>query len=167
MAPIHDAAHFGTLIQVKALLNQGANKNARDASGWTPLHHAANAGRLSIVQELIKRGARVNSRTANGVTPLHLASLESHSRVVHGLMKAGANPMYRNTQGHSAYNYASFNTNQNALKTSRAATKWLAMARKRRAERMLLSPRLLGSTPLTKNTIRSIARFVTVKKNSG
>jgi len=170
MPPIHDAAYVGNLRRVRTLLNQGVPVNSRDVRGWTPLHHAAQRGRLNIVQELLRRGARVNPRNSAlrvAMTPLHLAAFKGNSRVVHALMKAGANPKYRNRQGANAYSYARYNNaNPNALKTSRAATKWLAMHRKRKAERMLLSPRLLGSTPLNKNAIRSVARFLTVKKKN-
>ena len=166
MASIHSAARNGNMNRVKALLNQGVPVNFRNRAGRTPLHHAANAGRLSIIQELLRRGAHVNPRARNGQTPLGLAATFGQRRAVHALMKAGANPKYKTKIGLSPSNYAMSKATRNALKTSRAATKWLETVRKRRAERMLLSPRLFGSTPLNKNTIRSIARFVTVKKNS-
>ena len=54
----------------------------------------------------------------------------------------------------------------NAMKTSRAATKWNNMVRKRRAARMLASPRLLGSTKLNNKSISNIARYLTVKKKN-
>jgi len=167
MATIHQSAKSGNLNRVKALLNQGVPVNSRTTGGITPLHFAASAGRLNVVQELLRRGARVNPRSHHvGVTPLHSAAYSGHPRVVHALIQAGANPKYRHISGGTPYNASSRHTTRNALKTSRAFAKWLTAVRKRRAERMLLSPRLLGSTPLTKNTIRSIARFVTVKKKS-
>jgi len=166
MVTIHEAAFMGNMNRVKALLKQGVPVNFRNRAGRTPLHHAANAGRLSIIQELLRRGAHVNPRARNGQTPLGVAATFGQRRAVHALMKAGANPKYRTKIGLSPSNYAMSKATRNALSTSRAATKWLKTVRKRRAERMLLSPRLFGSTPLTKNAIRSIARFVTVKKNS-
>jgi len=163
MLTIHEAAFTGNLKRVKELLNQGVPVNSRDEYGRTPLHRAAYKGRLNVVQELLKRGARVNPRSVIGATPLHWATNKGHSRVMHTLIKAGANPTYRNAAGQQ---YGYNEKTRNALKTSRAVSKWLTAVRKRRAERMLLSPRLLGSTPLNQNAIRSIARFVTVKKNS-
>ena len=163
MAPIHNAAQNGNLNRVKALLNQGVPVNARTVNGRTALHWAAQAGSLSVVQELLKRGAHVNPRTRSGMTPLHVALVLGRSHIVHALLKAGANPKYGNIYGHRAYNYVVHN-DLNTLKTSRAASKWNNVVRKRRAERMLLSPRLLGSKPLNNNAIRSIARYLTVKK---
>jgi len=163
MATIHNAARNGNLNRVKAFLNQGVPVNSRSTNhGATPLHYAARYGRLSVVQELLKRGAHVNPRTHQGGTPLHWAS-GSHPRVIHALIKAGANPRYMNEDGHNDFRYIDSPT-RNAFKTSRAASKWNNVVRKRRAERMLLSPRLLGSKPLNNNAIRSIARYLTVKK---
>ena len=163
MATIHNAARNGNLNRVKAFLNQGVPVNSRNEHGYTPLHKAAQAGSLSVVQELLKRGAHVNPRTRSGMTPLHVALVLGRSHIVHALLKAGANPKYGNIYGHRAYNYVVHN-DLNTLKTSRAASKWNNVVRKRRAERMLLSPRLLGSKPLNNNAIRSIARYLTVKK---
>ena len=160
MAPIHNAVKSGNLNQVKALLNQGVPVNSRDEHGATPLHWAAWMGRLSVVQELLKRGAHVNPRTRSGMTPLHIAS-HIHPYVVHALLKAGANPRYRNMNGKSISNFF-----PNALKTSRAVTKWQNTVRKRRASRMLASPRLLGSTKLNSKSISNIARYLTVKKKN-
>ena len=165
MAPIHNAAQNGNLNRVKALLNQGVPVNSRNEAGWTPLHLAAWMGRLSVVQELFKRGAHVNPRTMSGMTPLHVAALWGRSpHVVHALIKAGANPKYRTMNGRSAYNYTEHYGFRNAVSTSRAVAKWQNTVRKRKAERMLASPRLLGSTKLNNKSISNIARYLTVKK---
>ena len=158
MAPIHNAARNGNLNRVKTLLNQGVHVNSRDEHGATPLHWAAWMGRLNIIQELLRRGAHLNPRTRSGMTPLHIAS---HIYPVHALLKAGANPRYRTMNGISISNFF-----PNALKTSRAVTKWQNTVRKRKAERMLASPRLLGSTKLNSKSISNIARYLTVKKKN-
>ena len=166
MAPIHSAAHNGNLKRVKELLNQGVPVNARNETRWTPLHWAASSGHLNVVQELLKRGAHVNPRTASGVTPLLFALRKPY--VVHALIKAGANPKFKSNLGRNAYNHALNNRTRNAVKTSRAASKWNNMVRKRRAARMLASPRLLGSTKtkLNNKSISNIARYLTVKKKN-
>ena len=123
MAPIHNAARNGNLNRVKALLNQGVPVNSRNAHGWTPLHKAVLSGNLSVVQELLKRGAHVNPRTRNGTTPLYLATLWNRSpHIIHALLKAGANPKYINMYGYAASTYSL--KGGNAMKTSRAVTKW-------------------------------------------
>ena len=126
MAPIHNAAQNGNLNRVKAFLNQGVPVNSRNEHGYTPLHKAAYSGNLSVVQELLKRGAHVTPRSQYGHTPLHLAALFGHPHIIHELMKAGTNPKYGNIYGHRAHNIRPANNRSipNALKTSRAVTKW-------------------------------------------
>ena len=124
MAPIHNAALNGNLNRVKALLDQGVHVNSRNAYGFTPLHKASRGGRSSVVQELLKRGAHVNPRSLYGYTPLHLAALWRRPHIIHELMKAGTNPKYGNISGHRAHNIANNRSIPNALKTSRAVTKW-------------------------------------------
>ena len=106
--------------RVKALLDQGVHVNSRTVYGWTPLHYAVLSGNLNIVQELLKRGAIVNATTRSGRTPLYLAAFAKHPRIVHALTKAGANPRYMNDND---FRYIDSPT-RNAVKTSRAVTKW-------------------------------------------
>jgi ankyrin repeat protein len=179
--PLHLAAQMGHLNVVKELLNRGANKNARrqnyenrNHNGFTPLHDATWHKKLNIVKELLRRGARPNPRDASGLTPLHYVG--QTPRIAHELIKAGANPKYTNKMwGVTPHNWIwNFNNNntRNALKTSRAASKFLKPIRKREAEvlkreaeRMLMSPRLLGSV-FPNNAIRSISKYLTVKKKN-
>jgi ankyrin repeat protein len=155
MATIHEAAFTGNLKRVKELLNQGANVNERVVTGRTPLHYAAREGNLNVVQELLRRGARVNPRTHYGQTPLGLAASAGHTRVMHALIKAGANPMYRNSQGWGASNYAITKANRNAVKTSRAVTKWQNY-RKKSIARKRASPNTLARTVFSPARVRTM-----------
>ena len=147
MAPIHSAARNGNLKRVKELLNQGVPVNSRDEYSFTPLHFAAYRGRLNVVQELLRRGAHLNPRTFTGRTPLYVAAHEKHPHVVHALMKAGANPKYRNMYGYDATTYS--RNDGNALKTSRAVTKWQNFRKKsiasRRAPKKNLAEKVFSS----------------------
>jgi len=162
---IHEAAFVGNLNRVRALLNQGVPVNSRDVHGRTPLHNAAFTGHLNIIRELLRRGAHVNSRTNYGRTPLHLASTYEHPRVVHELLKAGANPKYRNRGGSTPYNFSNLISTRNALKTSRAASKWLETTRKRKLERQKVAS-LTALSPLPLNIKRRILSNAGLKKNS-
>lgn len=45
------------------MLENGANTESRDNSGWTPLHFAIARGDANIVSLLIQKGADLESRT--------------------------------------------------------------------------------------------------------
>jgi len=165
MASIHEAAYVGNLNRVKALLNQGVPVNSRDGHGWTPFHWAAASGHLNIVQELLRRGARVNPRSNYGRTPLHIAAYYGYPRVVHELLKAGANPKFRNRIGNTPYNRIFHVSARNALKTSRAATKWLETTRKRKLDRQKVAS-LTALRPLPLNIKRRILSNAGLKKKS-
>ena len=135
MAPIHKAAQNGNLNQVKALLNQGVPVNTRDYDRSTPLHNAVISGKLNLVRELLRRGAYVNSHGPHGWTPIHMAAIWNHFNIVKELLKAGANPRYGNMYGTCALNSCIANGMENAMKTSRAATKWQNFRKKSIASR--------------------------------
>ena len=127
MGRIHNAARSGNWNLVRALVKYGVVPvNSRDQYGFTPLHLASRYGRLNVVQELLRHGAHVNPRSLYGETPLHVAAIAKNSRIVHALIKAGTNPKYGNIYGHRAHNIRPANNRSipNALKTSRAVTKW-------------------------------------------
>ena len=125
MARIHNAARSGNWNLVRALVKYGVVPvNSRDQYGFTPLHLASRYGRLNVVQELLKHGAHVNPRSLYGETPLHVAAIAKHPRIIHALIKAGTNPKYRNIYGLRAHNITNNRSIPNALKTSRAVTKW-------------------------------------------
>jgi ankyrin repeat protein len=46
---LYDAAMRGDLNKVQQLVEQGADKEARNNNGWTPLRTAAFKGHLNIV----------------------------------------------------------------------------------------------------------------------
>ena len=164
------SARFGDLATLKTLLNQGANINSRNGFGKTSLHLAAQQGYTNMVKELLKRGAFVNPRDRFGMTPLHLAAMQERANIVKELLKAGAKAEYRNINGRSnAFTMTTNSKTRKALqfaKAARAVAKWQNTVRKRKAERMLASPRLLGSKKLNNKSISNIARYLTVRKKN-
>jgi ankyrin repeat protein len=50
--PLHDAAQKGDLTQVKQLITEGANVNAKDKNGITPLHSAAVGDHMAVAELL-------------------------------------------------------------------------------------------------------------------
>src|SRR6185295_4303611 len=59
--PLHFAAEAGNADAINALLNAGADVNAKESeNGQTPLIFAASAGNVDAMKALIKHGADVN-----------------------------------------------------------------------------------------------------------
>ncbi len=77
---LHIAAREGTVEKARALLEQGADLEAREHIGRTPLHIAVMWGQLDMTAFLLERGADVNARDIWDVTPLRRLELLRESR---------------------------------------------------------------------------------------
>ena len=75
---------------VNALLDQGADVNKSNKSGWTALHIASQEGELPCLQGLLRAGATVDRQTDKGWTALMYAVKEGHESCVRALLAAGA-----------------------------------------------------------------------------
>jgi adenosylhomocysteine nucleosidase len=73
LMPLHSAASARKPRAVQALLDHGADANAKQEKGWTPLHAAAQNGDAPTAQILLRYGADPNLANDDGVTPLDLA----------------------------------------------------------------------------------------------
>lgn len=76
---------------LKELINNGANVNARIASGTTPLMAACVIGNQCMAVELLASGADPNIQDNCGVTPLMIVSCGGNIDMVCELLKYGAN----------------------------------------------------------------------------
>jgi ankyrin repeat protein len=85
-----EAANKGDAQAVEALLDSGADINARDERNQTALHHAANGGHNPVVKLLLERGADVNAKNLFEHTPLLWAVFGGSLDTVRTLLSAGA-----------------------------------------------------------------------------
>jgi ankyrin repeat protein len=67
---LHMAARRGSVAVAEALLDCGANIEARDSLGDTPLRRSVNCGQAEVARLLVSRGADVHSKGNKGITPL-------------------------------------------------------------------------------------------------
>jgi ankyrin repeat protein len=86
---LHAAVATNQVAIVKALLERGADVNARQQQGWTPLHGAAGEGKLEIMDLLLARGAQLNAKNDEGKTPLAIALERGQSATAEALRKRG------------------------------------------------------------------------------
>jgi ankyrin repeat protein len=84
------AAWEGDVRRIEALINAGADVNARDQDLGTPLAAASYNGNPDAVRLLLDRGAEVDAKDGEGMTPLMNASLNGKAEVVRLLLAKGA-----------------------------------------------------------------------------
>ena len=73
--PLHHACIKGHMELAMALVDRGADVDARDVAQRTPLHHACRNGHMELAMALVDRGADVHARTVDQSTPLHHACI--------------------------------------------------------------------------------------------
>jgi ankyrin repeat protein len=100
------AAASGDEDQVRKLLKQGANINARDCGGVTALMAAGSYGHLDVVMALLHEGADANGRGRKGKTALMNASFGGHLDIVMALLRMGGDPNAKDDYGTSVLLYA-------------------------------------------------------------
>jgi ankyrin repeat protein len=82
MTPLHMSARRGTMRIAEALLDAGADMEARDKNGETPLRRAVNCGQEHMVRLLLSRGAEPRSTDKNGRTPIDAARSKSMRKLI-------------------------------------------------------------------------------------
>jgi ankyrin repeat protein len=80
---LHMAARRGNVPVAEALLDCGADGEARDRLGDTPLHRAVKCGKTEVVAFLLSRGADVHAEGKRGLTPWQVARGASMKQLLH------------------------------------------------------------------------------------
>lgn len=100
------AALKGDRTELLALIESGADVNAKSKSGVTALMLAAGEGHREVLQALLARGAHINAKTSGNYTPLMCAALNGQTKVVKMLLDAGADFSAKDNSGKTALKYA-------------------------------------------------------------
>lgn len=88
--PLTDAVKRRDADEVRALLTDKVDVNAREGDGATALHWAVDADDATLVGLLLDAGARVDVANDLGVTPLHLACANASTALATRLLAARA-----------------------------------------------------------------------------
>nr|WP_242513162.1 ankyrin repeat domain-containing protein [Halochromatium salexigens] len=134
--PLHVAVSQGRVAIARLLLEQGAQRDVRDAHGRTPLHVALANGKVQAAQLLLQEGADddlqallfalaeeqaldpdtiellsardvdLNATNSQGRTPLHLAVAADDVKLAKQLINAGAEVNRTDRHGMSALEIA-------------------------------------------------------------
>jgi ankyrin repeat protein len=103
-----EAAFVCDLGRVRALLEQGADPDARDDEGRTPLFSAVLGGSLALLGLLLEAKADVNARDEHGWTALHVAAEEVIPEMASLLLARGADPNAADDEGNTPLGRAVF-----------------------------------------------------------
>nr|QOY46861.1 cyclin-dependent kinase inhibitor 2C [Ambystoma andersoni] len=99
------------------LLDNGADPNLRDPTGFAVLHDAAREGFLDTIRTLVVFRAEVNIEDEEGNLPLHLAATEGHLGVVKFLLgNTDCRVSHRNKHGRTAYDLAKVHKREEIVK---------------------------------------------------
>ena len=81
-AQLIEAAEAGNIENVKKLLKQGAEVDAKDKDGWTAMMWAAADGYLDVVKYLAEHGADLSLKNGEGKTAEMLARERGYKEIV-------------------------------------------------------------------------------------
>jgi hypothetical protein len=112
---LHSAAENGNLDQVKSILAETKDVNARDQRGRTPLIAAASKGQYQVMQFLIESKADLNLQDSDGATALHRAASGAYVPAVRLLLASGADATLRTQSGLTAPQIAQTSQNMELI----------------------------------------------------
>ncbi len=84
---LNEAISRQQFIQMRRLIAQGADINARDAKGRLPLNVAIQTNNAVLVRMLVERGANIFSIDAEGMSPMGVARQHNNTIIIRYLIR--------------------------------------------------------------------------------
>ena len=104
--PLHIAAVANAPRLIAALVEAGADIEARDRDGLTALHAASFTNSLAAIAALLEAGAELEARNYDGKTPLQVANQGDSAEAMVALLEAGADFDVRDVLGRTPLHLA-------------------------------------------------------------
>jgi ankyrin repeat protein len=111
-----EASKNYNIQEVRRLIKDGADVNARNKYDNTPLIWATHNSKLEAIKLLIQNGANVNTQNRDGDTPLLWAACNNNLDTIKLLVQNGANVNTQNRDGDTPLLWAAFNNNLDTVK---------------------------------------------------
>ncbi|CAI2350815.1 unnamed protein product [Caenorhabditis sp. 36 PRJEB53466] len=102
---LHLAAKMGHDVTTRVLLEQGADKEAKNSFQQTPLQVAVEYGKLETCQQLVSKGAQVEN-PSDTRTVLHIAANNGYDTIARFLLQVGVTVDRRDEKGRTALDVA-------------------------------------------------------------
>jgi ankyrin repeat protein len=97
-----ESMRLGDTATVRALIDNGADVDAKAADDTTALHWAVHLGDVDAARVLVEHDARVDALNRYGLAPLHVAASEGRAPLVQLLLEAGASANLKGRNGETA-----------------------------------------------------------------
>jgi len=110
------ASGRGDLNKVEELLDNGADKDAKNDYGLSPLMYASSNGETEVVKLLLDSDADKNAESNDGRSPLLMASQFGYTEVVKLLLEYGADKEAKSSAGQTPLILASSNRHTETVK---------------------------------------------------